>query len=171
MNLNKDPRMRFISKNKSTIMIRVPNTKQVCLHNSLMKQAMIIRDKICRKEGIDPYNAPKYRIFTKSTASKKNKELPVGVGIKKCSRNNKLVVGYYAIYSVNFKSKIKAFFFSKFESKEETLKETIKFRNEKEKELLYLLNKEKEFIKKYGFPSQCKLIKKQFEEYIKKASM
>lgn len=72
---------RYLSCNKSTIMVRVPGCKQRNFHRSKTEEAIKTRNELCASVGLDPY--AKYhpqagRIHTQSHGDKTS-DLPVGI--------------------------------------------------------------------------------------------
>lgn len=72
---------RYMSCNRTTIMVRVPGCKQRNFHKSKVQDAIKVRNLLCVSVGIDPYSkshSPSGRIHSKPHADKKS-DLPVGI--------------------------------------------------------------------------------------------
>ncbi|WP_345870294.1 hypothetical protein [Shewanella algae] len=72
---------RYMSCNRSTIMVRVPGCKQRNFHKLKAQEAIKFRDKLCILVGRDPYAKSHHqagRIHTQPH-SDKSSELPAGI--------------------------------------------------------------------------------------------
>lgn len=91
-------RERFITSNKSTIMVRVPGCKQKNFHKSKLQEAIKARDALCLLVGLDPASKYSFKGKRTHTHSHSDKKSNLPVGIFSCFKRKALVDGTEKLY-------------------------------------------------------------------------
>lgn len=135
-----------------TIMVRVPNHHQVNFHYLAVDAAVDERNRLCKLEGIDPYNINKGRVHLRNHRDKINNDLPVGISRSIDRRRERLgspsegITAYYT--TIHGKNKMKRWSYGGIRTEEQAIKLARAFRNKMVEILQTHREQKKDLIRK-----------------------